>query len=211
MILFFIINCIPGETSEAGDKTASVQAAPDTSNKIPVNINTPDLPEAIEKGDLQALSEMIKKDPDIINNVIKHSDKYYGCTPLVIAVRLNNKKVAELLLKSGASIEKERNSEQTLLHVAAEYNAKDVAELLIKYGEDVNAPGLIAQTPLHTAAIYNSKEAAEILIAHGANLNAGDYFCGCHRSGNTPLHYAVFKGSKDVARLLIEKGGRYKS
>ena len=176
------------------------------SSTAPEKINTPELEEAIKKGDINKVRELIEKDSDIVNGIINYPCDYYSCNPLHIAIKVNNKEIAELLIKYGADVNGKNNSYQSLLHLAAQYNRKEIAELLIKNGADVNARGDISQTPLHTAALYNSKDVAEVLIANKAALNAGDYFCGCHRSGNTPLHYAVWKNSKEVAELLIDRG-----
>jgi len=185
--------------------TGPAQAIKNTGS-APEKINIPELEEAIKKGDINKIRELIEKDPEIVNGIINYPCEYYSFTPLHITIKNNNKEIAELLIKYGADVNGKNNSYQSPLHFAAQYNRKEIAELLMKNGADVNARGDISQTPLHTAALYNSKDVAEVLIANKAALNGGDYFCGCHRSGNTPLHYAVWKNSKEVAELLIEKG-----
>lgn len=199
----------PVPTVKTEESKTPFNPVPSKNTNIPktlVKINNPGIAEAIAKGDIKKVKEMLEKDPSLASGIVNYSGEFYGYTLLRLTARYNNKEMAELLIKYGAPVNEINNSYTTSLHTAAEYNSKDVAELLIKNGADVNAQGDISQTPLHTAAYHNSKEVAELLIKNGANLNAGDYFCGCHSSGNSPLHYAVWGNSIDVAELLIDSG-----
>jgi len=135
-----------------------------------------------------------------------------SATPLHVA---KTKKIAQLLITQGASIEAIVKGDEsagfgksgrysygfftgeTPLHTHAGEGRKEVVKILINAGANVNAKASDASTPLHYA---ENKEIAELLIAEGADVNAKD------KDGVTPLDYA--KGKKETAALLRKHGGK---
>jgi ankyrin repeat protein len=152
---------------------------------------------AISSGDLKKVSELIEKDPTLLD--LKDIN---GNTPLNIACGGFRKQldIARYLINKGADINTKNNNGSTPLHNAcsiANPEEVELVKLLILKGADVNAPQNFGATPLSYAT--TSFDAASFLIEHGADINATT-------DGNTILHYALtYNPNDDLSRLLIEK------
>jgi hypothetical protein len=107
-----------------------------------------------------------------------------SATPLHVA---KTKKIAQLLITQGASIEAiVKGDESTGFGKSGRYS----------YGF------ITGETPLHTHAGEGRKEVVEILINAGANVNAKD------EDGRTPLDWAMNRQQKETADLLRKHGGK---
>ena len=109
----------------------------------------------------------------------------FGKTPLVFAVQAKGgAEIAEILIKSGASVNWADENGLTLLHLAATGTQKNLVELLA--GKlDVNAKESGGNTPLHYAAEFGHMAVVETLIAHKADVHA------LNKDKMTPAQYAV--------------------
>lgn len=155
----------------------------------------PDLFAAVRKGDLQAVKQLVREHPELVNVTGKDNT-----TPLHES---GSRAIAELLIGGGAAIDTEDKYIGTPLHKAAFYANQDVAELLIAQGADVNAKNrLDGKTALHIVAWGALTDFMELLIANGADLNAKDNY------GRTALHYAAQFGHTKSAKLLVAKGAK---
>ena len=148
-----------------------------------------------------------------------------GWTDLHYAAALNQSKLAEALVNSGANVSAQLGNDgkplstqlhQVLddlkvatnftrqgyepLHIAALNNALGVAAVLIESGADVHAKSEKGTIPLHLAAFNNALEVAVELIESGADVHAKD------ENGLTPLHYASIYNALELAVELIESG-----
>ena len=135
-------------------------------------------------------------------------------TPLHIAIRWKQFKLAEFLLKHGADSNAEDAIGSTPMHVLSvaeiENENKDnvlyFARVLLEHGAEVNRQDEDDQTPLHIAIQCDQCKLAKILVEHGADPNAVD------NNGSTPLHkLSEFEIENeddvlDLARLLIKHG-----
>ena len=154
-------------------------------------VNAKGIHEAAADGNLKDVKTLLDKGTDV-----NAKDKN-GMTPLIRALKNENKGMVELLIAKGADVNARDISGHTPLHLAALMGYKAVLELLIATNTDVNSKNNAGGTPLHSAAWLGRKDAAELLIAKGADLGAKD------KDGATPLHYAK---NKDIAELLTAKG-----
>ena len=117
---------------------------------------------------------------------------------LLEAVKRNNIKRVEKLIKAGADVNiKDNYNSWTPLHYAAWKECTKAPKLLIEAGADVNAAEGFGWTPLHKAAMYGYTEIVKLLIEAGANVNVKD------NNGWTPLHFAAGKEHTKIAALLI--------
>jgi ankyrin repeat protein len=162
----------------------------------------PELFTAIRQGDLDYTKTTLENNPKLANSKDESGD-----TPLILAARMGNKDLCELLIANGANLEAEGQN-GTALYEAAIGNHKDIVELLITNGANLEAQGPNG-TALHEAAIGNHKDIVELLIKNGADVNAED------KSGMTPLYYASTFGEDckrkntndwDIARSLVSNG-----
>ncbi len=152
--------------------------------------------EAVKKGDLKLVSELLKKSPELVNVKDKR-----GNIPLHLAAKTVNIKVLEMLIRRGSKLNISNNSGYTPLHYAAYYNRGENVEKLLKHGVGINLKSLEGETPLHMTAYSGSFSTASILIKHAASITARE------ARGRTPLILTAREsGDMDMVRLLIAEG-----
>jgi hypothetical protein len=159
---------------------------------------------AVMKRDIGKITSLLKVNPELVNL----NDNERKETPLMVAADKGFKDAAELLLKSGASIDARNKSGWTPLHIAADGEKMEhiaVAELLIKHGANVNSKdhGTDGETPLHSACdeADDRIEMVRLLLRSGAEVNAKD---SKHRW--TPIHYSASGGFPKITETLVAMG-----
>jgi len=184
--------------------------------------------DAVKKGDLAAVRELLSTRPDGIGAVDER-----GYTPLHIAAREGQVEIASFLSKKGAAIEAKNSTGFTPLFMAVLGKQSEAARLLLEKGADPNAQTMFQTTPLFTAAESGQAEAVRLLVDRGAEVNHVSPIFGSalHRAaymdfpeaaralldagadlgiqdqrGQTPLHQAAQLGRVAIARLFVERG-----
>ncbi|MBR1486337.1 MAG: ankyrin repeat domain-containing protein [Synergistaceae bacterium] len=164
------------------------------------------------------MSEETEMEPDARIIKILMSAKVDYTDAMMMAIKTNNLKFIELLLKNGADVNKIEAVQQSPLSLAilniqnVGEKAVSMAKLLIKHGANVNeildlsneediekgrAP--IFTTNINLAISMESEKCLELLLKNGANPNFLD------SKGRTPLMYAVLTSLKMVDMLLTHK------
>lgn len=115
--------------------------------------------EAVEKGNLQAVQELLNQGAEI-------HGKYrgYAISPLEKAAAKNKLQIAEYLLERNAPIGKS-------LVIASENSGPEMLQLLVKNGADVNFVPDFAVSPLERAVNAKKTENVKWLLEHGANAS----------------------------------------
>ena len=103
-------------------------------------------------------------------------------TPLYFAASYGYRKVAELLLRKGAALDKKGGSDVIPLYYATSRGRLDVVDLLLERGADVEAVTNKGWRPLQLGA--RNKEVIIVLLKYGADVNAKS-------DGYTALYYAT--------------------
>lgn len=166
-----------GKPLEAGaDKITA-----DIFEKLNVNVDlSPLLWKAIEKQDIAAVKDLIKKGVNIngLNNE--------GWSSLHVAANCGNVEIVNVLIKEGLNVDQVDQHGRTPLMLAAKNAHFSVVEALIKQGADVNQSDKFGEPPLvsladglHLALSFpnNSKKVtdyiktAKILRKHGGKFN----------------------------------------
>lgn len=159
---------------------------------------------AIFDGDLEALKEMLAKNPSALKQVDSSGD-----TLLHDAARHDKPEIVRYLLSKGLDPAARDDFNKTPLHDAARWSSPGSAKLLVKSDPAIlEVSDDLGRTALHIAAGdfgYKPLEAgrvavAKILIDAGANIHARN------NSGKTPLQCAARRGSAKVVKWLIEAG-----
>ena len=176
--------------------------------------------DAIKKGDVAEVKELLKRDPSLA----KASDEK-GRTAILFSVYAKHKDIAELLIASGvepnifeaaatgriALVKELLKQDPNLIHAYSpdgwtalhlNFNNLGIAKLLIDSGADLNlnSKNKLNATPLQGAAAFNWIELAKLYLSRGANVNCRS------EEGGSPLHEAAANGFLEFARLLIDNG-----
>ena len=123
-------------------------------------------------------------------------------TPLMVACRKNRFRVAQLLLRARADVEKvcgyHRISQfATALWLASRMGHQRIVQLLLEAGAKDCHFHPNRGTSLHVAAKYGHHESVRLLLQAGFDLNRGGNF-------GTPLHEASHKGDEEMIDLLLD-------
>jgi len=156
------------------------------------------LAEAIDLMDVQAVDDILSKDPRIV-----HKADYYGRAVLQIGkVPMDVPKrvsIAKLLANAGAPTDVRDEHGRYLLHRAIQSRNLESARFLLENGADLNATDSFGQTALHIATQYYEREITFLLKFH-PNLEVVDF------EGRSPLLMAAKCGYPEKIRLLAAAG-----
>lgn len=150
---------------------------------------------AAQKGDLNAVKDILTLHPKIINEQDKE-----GHTALIHAAWHNHADIVEYLISQGALLNRPTYTDLTPVHCAASYGHEKTLRILLEHKANVNYVSRKDKTALSRIVEENVTEmdkrlrylrCAYKLIEHGANINFQD------RSGNSILQntkdYAIFE------------------
>ena len=125
---------------------------------------------------------------------------YDGCTPLQIASRFGQFKVAQVLLSHHADVNVCDLSFWTPLHHAAYFGSPEVTKLLLEGGAHVNLTNASGVTPLRLLSENSGNlETAQLLLDGGAypSVRCDD--------GWDSLYMALREGYQGLAQLLLKR------
>ncbi len=136
-----------------------------------------------------------------------------GRTALLIAVNNEELKVVNLLINSGADVNKSTYMYLYLspLYVASSNGTLPIVKRLIAAGADVNKVNHVDETPLYIASQRGRFQIVESLIAAGADVNKPKHnnetplFTACNNEGIATTRYANTNYEK-VVEMLINAG-----
>ncbi|MTW13845.1 ankyrin repeat domain-containing protein [Pseudoduganella eburnea] len=125
-------------------------------------------------------------------------DPVRGETGLIVAMRYDAMKVAQLLLAHPKlKIDQQAANGNTALMMAAFQKNKPAVLAMLEKGAQVNRPGW---TALHYAAAAGDTAIMKLLLERHASIDAES------PTGTTPLMLAAREGQEDAVRLLLEEG-----
>ena len=184
-------------------------AAPQTNKRVSKDkdiSSKPSLAKAIKANDVKTVTELLNAEgaKETINNPITAQQ----LTPLLLAARHGSVEIAQLILESGADVNKADRELKTPLHWAA--SAKDSKPELVKLllSQPSIKPALVdskKRTVLHVAAATGSTEIIAALLQNETVLkeclNARD------KSGYTPLAITIRYDREEAEKLLLDCQG----
>jgi len=118
--------------------------------------NMPDMQpifEAIQKGDLERVKQLVKEDPRVVNQVSNDDggDKE-GMTPLFTSMATDHDDIAKFLIDNGADLKATVSPMKlTVLAYRGTHGSEEIVELLVAKGLDINIKMESGMTPLHMA------------------------------------------------------------
>ena len=151
--------------------------------------------EVVQRGDLQALQDLIVAGVDV------GAPQGDGATALHWAAHRGDLAAVDLLLEAGVPPEVANDLGATPLWVAARSDSVAVIDRLLAAGANPNASLKLGETPLMVVARSGSLAAVESLLDNGADPNAAE-----SERGQTALMWAAAQGHAEVARVLVAFG-----
>jgi len=124
-----------------------------------------------------------------------------GSTPLHQAVRQNDLKTVDALIKKGADVKAATRYGVTPIGLAALNANAAILRRLLDAGADPNTATAGGETALMTAARTGNTDAVTLLLDRRANVNAKDPV-----RAQTALMWAVTDNHPDVMKLLVARG-----
>ncbi len=156
------------------------------------------LPDAVRKGDLAAVKQILASDPSRLEAPGEN-----GQTPLILSILSRQEAVFAFLLEAGADIRRGDARGLTALDYAAYFGRENEVERLLGRGADANGRGnVMGATPLYSAVLGGHEKAAARLLRAGARTDVGD------AGGRVPLLIAAEGGRADIVGLLLAAGAR---
>jgi ankyrin repeat protein len=124
-----------------------------------------------------------------------------GTTALHWAVRHDDLKSADTLIKAGADVNAANRYGVTPINLAATNGSAAMIRKLLDAGVDPNSANPGGETALMTAARVGKIDAVKLLLDRGASIQSKD---AVH--GQTALMWAVLENHVDVVELLLARG-----
>lgn len=153
--------------------------------------------EAIAAGDAARIGELLRADPDLIN---QRDTNRTEDLPIHTAAIHGQVEIARTLLEAGAEVDAADADNSTPLHDATIMRHPEMVMFLLEQGADVNRRDYNAGYALSFAASGGDPAIVQMILDAGADLY--------HRGANgfTLLHFAAMRGLEDFARILLEAG-----
>lgn len=129
-----------------------------------------------------------------------------GSTPLHLAVRENDLKSVDALIKRGADVKVATRYSVTPIQIAAMNGNAAILRRLLDAGADVNTTTPGGETVLMTATRTGKADAVTLLLERGANVNAKE-----STRGQTALMWAVTENHPELVKLLVARGADVKA
>ena len=141
------------------------------------------------------VEQLIVKHPQQVKTI---SGRYK--TPALAALAERHFQIAEVLHRSGSSVDQRGLETNSPLHSAAKHEDLEMVQVLLDYGLDVNAQNQFGSTPLAYATLgnFNNPRVVRLLLDRGTDPNAQ------RQDRTTPLYRAAENGDVEIARLLVE-------
>lgn len=156
---------------------------------------TPALVEAVERGDHQAVRELLRRHVDV------NRPEADGTTALHLAVRADDVELVTDLIGAGADVKAVNRYGIRPITLAATNGSAKALEALLKAGADANTTTDGGEPVLLTAARTGRVDAVKLLLSRGANVNVREKWFG-----ETALMWAAANNHGDTVRALVEAG-----
>lgn len=156
------------------------------------------LKEAIYKNDLSMMQQVIRDNPDLINE--KKSEN-----PFLVAIYCNNLEAVKFLKKFlKVKIDDLKNkNDSSALFIASFCGYTEVVKYLIDQNVNIDIPNSSKINSLFVASYYGYFDIVQILVENNANINQVNV------NGETAIFAASAKGYLDIVKYLYAKSADF--
>ncbi len=150
--------------------------------------------EAVKKDDASAALQLLRDNPTLVDTRDENGD-----TPLMIALRRNNRAWTGQFLNSGANVELAAKNGDTPIILAARVGMEDAIGWMIRLGVKIDSANKMGETALIIVVLGRNLRLVRLLLAAGANPDKSDY------SGHSARDYAARDNRSRQMSEMIEK------
>lgn len=118
----------------------------------------------IHRKNLQKIIELVENGYDI-----EEYDDFF-CTPLLLALKNGNYKIAKYLISKGANLNAINNENRTILHYVNNKNISFMKKIITDIN-NINYQDIYGYTPLYMAIRNLDTNIVKFLISKGSNVN----------------------------------------
>ncbi|XP_014204313.1 serine/threonine-protein phosphatase 6 regulatory ankyrin repeat subunit C-like [Copidosoma floridanum] len=164
------------------------------------------LHEAVTRGNVEQVREILRRDPSGIN--VFNLDCY---TPIHLVYNSADQsearlKIMKLLIDYGANLNSpEVYNFNSTLHLAVEDQQISWVRFLLEHEADPNVLNNDYETALHCAMLNNSETITKLLLLYKADPNVTDLF------NSTPLDMVIVHCKLNFVKILIDYGAKSKN
>ena len=141
-----------------------------------MNKDRTDLHMICRQGDVDAISQVCKKSPSLINE--KDKGVIYsqlGWSPLYRISASGNVRIAKILLSHGADPNIVNPQGEIPLHQSSKNSNYELAEMLLFFSSDPNTQRQDGETPLHISSSKGDSKMITILLESDADPNIQNF------------------------------------
>jgi len=138
----------------------------------------------------------------LLDHKANANKEYYGTTPLIVAAGSSSLKVVDLLINSGAKLNKTDEKAFTPLLSACLTGRPEVVKYLLDKGANVNVKSKTGLSAIEAAVLRNDPEMIDLLISKGVDIETKD------ESGKTPFWVAAMLGHRKTMKKLLDAGAQ---
>ncbi|MBN1904693.1 MAG: TonB family protein [Deltaproteobacteria bacterium] len=138
----------------------------------------------------------------LLDHKARADKELYGAIPLVVAAGSSSLKVVDLLINSGAELNKPDEKAFTPLLSACLTGRPEVVKYLLDKGAKVNVKSKTGLSAVEAAVLRNDPEMIDLLISKGVDIETKD------SSGKTPFWIAAMLGHRKSMKKLLDAGAQ---
>ncbi|KAJ8673859.1 hypothetical protein QAD02_005121 [Eretmocerus hayati] len=154
---------------------------------------------------ISVVKRLIALGSDVNKQIDENASNYAGWTPLHFAVESHAPEIVQLLVDSGASINKKNSHSITPLHLADEIRDDEIIDILLaaqmfELGNPENGRQL---SHFHIACTRNNVNVVKFFLQQGVDVNSPIASDSKMWAEYEPLKFAIYYECADVVEMLL--------